>query len=65
MDSTPQREIGVGKDGEVILKMPFNENYGYWVYNNLTCNDFKESFKIEYISKENFEKAWNNQLYHP
>lgn len=54
----PQREIGLDKEGRVILKMPFKDNYGYWTDNNLLLNDFKEHFKVSEISKYSFEKNW-------
>lgn len=41
------------------MKMPFKKNYGYWVDNNLTYNDFKESFDWKIIDKEIFEKNWS------
>ena len=54
----PEREIGLNKEGRVILKMPFNDNYGYWTDNNLLLNDFKEHFVVSEISKDSFEKYW-------
>ena len=55
---TPEREIGLDKEGRVILKMPFKDNYGYWTDNNLLLNDFKEHFVVSEISKESFEQNW-------
>jgi hypothetical protein len=55
---TPEREIGLDKEGRVILKMPFNDNYGYWTDNNLFLKDFKEHFVVSEISKDSFEKYW-------
>jgi hypothetical protein len=55
---TPEREIGLDKEGRVILKMPFKDNYGYWTDNNLLLNDFKEHFVVSEISKDSFEKSW-------
>ena len=40
----PEREIGMDKDGRIIVKMPFKDNYGYWTDNNLLLTDFKDSF---------------------
>jgi len=54
----PQREIGLDKEGQVILKMPYKANYGYWTDNNLSLNDFKEHFETFEISKEVFEWKW-------
>jgi hypothetical protein len=54
----PEREIGLDKEGRVILKMPFKDNYGYWTDNNLLLHDFKEHFVVSEISKESFEESW-------
>ena len=54
----PEREIGLDKEGRVILKMPFKDNYGYWTDNNLLLNDFKEHFTVFEISRESFEQNW-------
>ena len=54
----PQREIGLDKTGQIILKMPFNDNYGFWTDNNLLLDDFKKSFQVSEISKTSFEEQW-------
>src|SRR5690349_16007410 len=36
----PLREVGLNANGQVILKMPFKDNYGYWTDNNLLLDDF-------------------------
>lgn len=54
----PQREIGLDQQGRVIMKMPFNDNYGYWTDNNLLLDNFKEQFKVSDITKEAFEQQW-------
>ena len=56
----PEREIGLDKSGLVILKMPFKNNYGYWIDNNLLLKDFKEHFKTSEINNSDFEKYWNS-----
>jgi hypothetical protein len=55
----PEREIGLNKNGQVILKMPFKNNYGYWTDNNLMLKDFKKHFKTSEINNTDFEKYWN------
>lgn len=55
----PLREIGLDEQQQVILKMPFKNNYGYWADNNLLLNGFKEHFNALEITKENFEQQWN------
>ena len=55
----PDREIGLNKNGQVILKLPFKNNYGYWTDNNLMLNDFNKHFKTSEISNSDFEKYWD------
>ena len=57
-DGTPQREIGLNKQNQVIMKMPFKDNYGYWTDNNLLLNDFRKHFQVIEITKEIFEHQW-------
>jgi hypothetical protein len=56
----PEREIGIDKNGNVIVKMPFKDNYGYWTDNSLKFNDFIEEFKATEIEKREFEINWKN-----
>lgn len=58
-NSTPNREIGLDSKGDVLMKMPYNNNYGYWCDNNLTYNEFKEDFSSQITSREVFEQKWN------
>ena len=58
---TPEREVGISGSGEVILKMPYKRNYGYWVDNNLRLIDFKSKFESADITKEYFEEKWNDE----
>lgn len=58
-NSVPTREIGIGFDGKVLMKMPYNKNYGYWSDNNLTYNDFKSSFNVKIIKKDFFIEKWD------
>jgi hypothetical protein len=55
----PEREIGMDKDGRIIVKMPFKNNYGYWTDNNLLLPDFKEHFDTSEISQDSFENYWS------
>lgn len=56
----PEREIGLDKKGQIILKIPFINNYGYWTDNHLLLKDFKEDFRASEISNADFEKYWNS-----
>ncbi|MGG5487101.1 hypothetical protein [Gaetbulibacter sp. PBL-D1] len=55
----PEREIGMDKDGRIIVKMPFKNNYGYWTDNNLLLPDFKKHFETTEISQDSFENYWS------
>lgn len=57
-ESLPNREIGLNPSGEVIMKMPYKENYGYWTDNNITYPYFTENFPCEVITAEYFESQW-------
>lgn len=56
---TPEREIGLDKNSNIILKMPYKNNYGYWIDNNLVFDDFIRLFNAKEIDKIAFEKKWN------
>jgi hypothetical protein len=55
----PEREIGMDKNGRIIMKMPFKNNYGYWTDNNLLLTDFKNNFETSEISRNSFENYWS------
>lgn len=57
-DGIPEREIGLNAKEQVIVKMPFNENYGYWTDNNLTLKEFRQHFQVLEISEGFFEQKW-------
>jgi len=50
----PWREIGLDNNGEIILAGPDEKNYGFWLDQDMTINDFEG----EEISEQEFEKAW-------
>ncbi len=52
------REIGLNRDGHIIVKGPFNNNLGYWVDNDLSLQDYEDDFDIQYINKDVFEELW-------
>jgi hypothetical protein len=54
----PEREIGIDEYGNVILKLPWKNNYGYWSDNNLKIEDFIKLFTPISISMEEFEDNW-------
>ena len=48
----PEREIGLDKDGKVVMIMPWKDNYGYWTDNNLNLTDFMNGFTYSEIENE-------------
>ncbi len=57
------REIGLDADGKVIVKMPDERNYGFWLDTNMTIEDFKSEFKIQMITEREFDNLWNSVTY--
>lgn len=54
----PVREIGIDKNENVILKMPYKNDYGYWTDEDLLLKDFVEKFYAIEIQKNDFEESW-------
>ncbi|MFY0608599.1 MAG: hypothetical protein JXR10_17915 [Cyclobacteriaceae bacterium] len=54
----PEREIGLSPDGEPIMIMPWNNNYGYWTDNNLKESDFSNLFEVTNLEYEAFKLNW-------
>jgi hypothetical protein len=57
-ENIPVREIGIGINENVLVKMPHLNNYGYWTDNNLTYNDFKSLFNTVDITRNDFYEKW-------
>ena len=58
------REVGVAENGFVVFKAPFEENLGYWCDDDMTMDDYR-NLNIHAISKEAFEKLWNEEVQLP
>jgi hypothetical protein len=58
-DNLPNRELGKDINGNIILIMPWRDNYGYWTDNNITIDYFQDHFKATNIDKAEFEKNWD------
>lgn len=52
------REVGLDKNGEVIVKAPYKKSLGFWVDEDLTLKDYSDSFEIHYVNKSEFERLW-------
>lgn len=55
--NTTWREIGFDKNGISIVAMPFENNYGFWVDNNLTLKNYAK-FNPKKIMADEFLKDW-------
>ncbi len=58
-NNLPTREIGKDMNGEIILIMPWRDNYGYWTDNTITLDYFKEHFMATPIDKADFDYNWD------
>ena len=56
------REVGRDAYGRIIVKDPDERNYGCWNDTNMGLNDFIEQMHAEYISTEEVEAVWNDEL---
>lgn len=54
-----EKEIGLNANYETILKMPYKNEYGYWLDTDMKFQDFESTFNIEKIDGLEFEKKWN------
>lgn len=57
------REIGLDINKKVIVKMPDERNYGFWLDTNLTLEDFKAKYGIQMIQECEFNDLWNSVCY--
>ena len=58
------REVGVAENGLVVFKAPFEYNFGYLCYNDMTMDEDR-NLNIHAISKEAFDKLWNEEIQLP
>lgn len=58
-----EREIGLDANNKVIVKMPDERNYGFWLDTNMTIEDFKREFSIQMITEQEFDDLWNSVSY--
>ena len=56
------REVGLDKNGEVIVKAPFKKNLGLWVDEDLTLKDYSDNFEIQPVDEKEFEELWNQKI---
>ena len=54
----PQREAGLNDTGELILKLPDENNIGFWTDSNMLLDDFIQHFNARLIPGAAFEEVW-------
>lgn len=62
-EAEPGREIGLDVNGQVIVKMPDERNYGFWLDTCMKLEDFKRQFQLQPISEHEFNDLWNSVCY--
>ncbi len=58
IEGTPEREIGLNDNGEVIMIMPWRNNYGFWTDNNIQVDELAKSRQMQFMDEQEFEKLW-------
>ena len=58
-EGTPDREIGLDENGNVIMIMPWRNNYGFWTDSNVRVDDLAKSLEMQFVDGQEFEKLWN------
>ena len=61
--NTSWREIGLDINKKIIVKMPDERNYGFWLDTNMEFEDFKKELGFQMITQEEFEDLWNSVYY--
>ena len=56
------REIGLDTNKNLIVKLPDERNYGYWLDLDCDINFFKK-FNYQLITKKAFDALWNSTRY--
>lgn len=57
------REIGLDINQKIIVKMPDERNYGFWLDTNCTIEDFDKDFGIQMVTEQEFNNLWNSVCY--
>ena len=57
-EGTPAREIGLDDKGNVMMIMPWKDNYGFWTDSSVQVDDLAKSRDMTFGDKEEFERLW-------
>ena len=58
-EETPEREIGLDDKGNVMMIMPWKDNYGFWTDSSVQVDKLAKSRDMTFGDKEEFERLWN------
>jgi hypothetical protein len=58
--STPNREIGLDKLGNIIVVGPYGRNMGFWTDSIMKLEDLKKIAQVQFITQQDFDDLWNN-----
>ncbi len=53
-EGSPNREVGLNEEGNIVLAGPSERDYGFWIDTNMKFADFTG----EVVSKSEFEAIW-------
>jgi hypothetical protein len=59
-EGTPDREIGLDDTGNVMMIMPWRNNYGFWTDSNVLVDDLAKSHEMQFVNRQEFESLWND-----
>ena len=57
-EGRPEREIGLDDQGNVMMIMPWQKNYGFWTDSNVLVDDLAKSHEMDFVDKDYFERLW-------
>ena len=58
-EGTPEREIGLDDKGNVMMIMPWKDNYGFWTDSSVQVDELAKSRDMNFGDKEEFERLWD------
>ena len=59
-EGTPEREIGLDDKGNVMMIMPWQDNYGFWTDSSVQVDELAKSSDMTFGDKEEFERLWDS-----
>ncbi len=56
------RELGFDTNGKIIVKLPDERNFGFWIDSDYTMKDYCK-LNIQMITEQEFNNLWNSVDY--